>query len=146
MAGVIYFEDLKLGMEHSRSRVITRQEIEAFGAACGDHNPVHFDEEYASNTMFGGVIAHGMLSAGLISAVLGEDLPGNGTIYLHQTLTFRAPVRPGDEVVATCTVAKLIPSRCKVVLDCVCKVGDRVVLDGQATVLAPSREALEKAA
>lgn len=125
------------GMSATRKKVISRADITAFGMASGDHNPVHFDEDYAKSTPFGGIIAHGMLSAGLVSAVLGEELPGHGTVYLRQSLVFRAPVRPGDELVATCTVTKVYPERRRVALDCVCRVGDMVVLDGEALVMAP---------
>lgn len=137
---------LAVGMEHTRSKTITRDEIAMFGEVSGDMNPVHFDDEYASATPFGGVIAHGMIAAGLISAVLGQDLPGPGTVYLGQTLKFRAPVRPGDTVVARVRVADVCREKGRVTLDCDCRVGDTVVVEGQATVLPPKRRRLQQAA
>lgn len=139
-------EELTVGMERSRSKVITRAEIALFGEVSGDMNPVHFDDAYASETPFGGVIAHGMIAAGLISAVLGQDLPGPGTIYLGQTLKFRAPVRPDDEVVATVRVADICREKGRVTFECRCRVGDAVVVEGEATVLPPKRRKLERQA
>ena len=110
-----------------------------FAELSTDHNPVHLDDAYARDTIFEGRIAHGMLTAGLISAVIGEQLPGHGTVYLGQTLKFRAPVRPGDRVEATVVVREIDHSRRRVTLDCACRVGDKVVLEGEALVLAPSR-------
>ncbi|MEL6584650.1 MAG: MaoC family dehydratase [Pseudomonadota bacterium] len=136
--GTIVIEDLAVGMSRSVTKTITRREIEMFAELSTDHNPVHLDEDYAQDTMFGGVIAHGMLTAGLISAVIGEQLPGHGTVYLGQTLKFLAPVRPGDVVEATITVANIDHSRRRVTLDCAARVGDTVVLKGEALVLAPS--------
>lgn len=136
----LYIEDIHVGLERSREVTVTREMIDAFGAVSGDMNPVHFSEEYASTTIFGGCIAHGILSAGFISAVIGEQLPGHGAIYLGQSLKFRAPVRPGDHVVARCRVAAIDPAKKRLTLECACLVGDKVVLDGEALVLAPSRD------
>ncbi|MEL6794121.1 MAG: MaoC family dehydratase, partial [Pseudomonadota bacterium] len=108
------------------------------GRVSTDRNPVHFDDEYAQDTIFGGRIAHGMLTAGLISAVIGEQLPGHGTIYMKQSLAFLAPVRPGDEVVAEVSVVDMDYAKRRVSLACKCSVGDTVVLKGEALVLAPS--------
>src|SRR5271170_4522447 len=91
-------EDLSVGQSAARTRTVTEADIVAFAAVTGDENPVHMDEAYAAATPFKGRIAHGMLSAGYISAVLGVDLPGPGAIYLSQSLRFRRPVRIGDEV------------------------------------------------
>lgn len=142
----IFIEDMTVGMTRSREKLISLNDIEAFGAVSGDRNPVHFCQDYASRSVFGGVIAHGMLSAGVISAVIGEDLPGHGAIYLSQTLRFRAPVRPGDLVIAECHVAEIHPAKRRVSLGCQCRVGDTVVLEGEALVLAPSRAAAVAAA
>lgn len=98
------FEDLDLGMSASVSRTISEADILMFAGVSGDTNPVHLDQEFAASTMFGGRIAHGMLSAGLISAVFGTRLPGPGSIYLSQNLKFKAPVKIGDTVVARVTV------------------------------------------
>lgn len=138
--GTIHIEDLELGMERSISKVIGDREIELFAELSTDHNPVHLDEEYAKDTFFKGRIAHGMLTAGLISAVIGEQLPGHGTVYLKQNLTFTAPVRPGDKVDAIVKVIKIDATKRRVTLDCQCLVGDTVVLKGDALVLAPSRK------
>ena len=136
----LFIEDIEHGIERGLTRVITDAEIEAFAVASGDRNPLHFDDLHANETVFKGRIAHGILTASLISAVIGEQLPGHGAIYLSQTLKFRAPVRPGDKVDVKCTVKDVIREKKRIVLDCVCRVGDTVVLDGEASVLAPSRE------
>lgn len=132
------FEDLKVGMESSYTRVISDADIRAFAEVSGDHNPVHLNEEYAAATMFKGRIAHGMLSASFISKVIGTQLPGPGTIYMSQSLNFRAPVRIGDEVVTTVSVAELIPEKKRAVLTCRCLVNGKAVLEGEALVMVPS--------
>ncbi len=137
--GTIYLEDLEVGMSRSLKKVVTDRDIEMFAEVSTDHNPVHLNDDYAKATMFKGRIAHGMLSAGLISAVIGEQLPGHGTIYLGQSLKFTAPVRPGDEVTATVTVTAIDPAKRRVTLETHCAVGDTVVIKGEAQVLAPSR-------
>lgn len=136
--GTIVIEELEIGMSRSVGKTIEMEEIEAFAELSTDHNPVHLDEDYAQDTIFGGRIAHGMLTAGLISAVIGEQLPGHGTVYLGQSLKFLAPVRPGDHVEATVTVASIDYAKRRVTLDCKACVGDTVVLKGEALVLAPS--------
>lgn len=138
--GTICIEDMELGMSRSVSKTITDADIEMFATVSMDHNPVHLDDEYAQDTIFGGRIAHGMLTAGLISAVIGEQLPGHGSVYLGQSLKFTAPVRPGDRVEASVTVREIDHSRRRVTLDCVAAVGDTVVLKGEALVLAPSNK------
>ena len=105
--GTICIEDIEVGMSRRLSKVIDDGDIELFGRVSTDRNPVHFDDEYARDTIFGGRIAHGMLTAGLISAVIGEQLPGHGTIYMKQSLTFLAPVRPGDLVEAKVSVVEI---------------------------------------
>ena len=136
--GTIVIEDLEIGMTRTLMKEITDLDIELFAQVSTDHNPVHLDDDYARDTIFGGRIAHGMLTAGLISAVIGEQLPGHGTIYMKQSLTFLAPVRPGDMVEATVTVTDMDYAKRRVVLACKCEVGDVVVLKGEAMVLAPS--------
>ncbi|HRO12603.1 MaoC family dehydratase [Amaricoccus sp.] len=137
--GTICIEDISIGMQRSLSKTIGDAEIAMFAELSTDHNPVHLDDDYARDTIFEGRIAHGMLTAGLISAVIGEQLPGHGTVYLGQTLKFRAPVRPGDRVEATVVVRDIDHAKRRVTLDCACRVGDTVVLEGEALVLAPSR-------
>ena len=134
----VYYEDLKLGQSASMEKTVTENDIQAFGEATGDFNPVHFDEDYARKTLFRGRVAHGALSIGFISAVIGMKLPGAGTIFVSARTDFKAPVRIGDTVVTTCTV-KQIHQRREVVLDCACTVGGKIVVTGEAVVLAPKR-------
>ncbi|KPP93763.1 MAG: 3-hydroxybutyryl-CoA dehydratase [Rhodobacteraceae bacterium HLUCCA08] len=136
--GTIVIEDLEIGMVRSLSKVVTDRDIELFAEVSTDRNPVHLDDDYARDTIFEGRIAHGMLTAGLISAVIGEQLPGHGTVYLGQSLKFLAPVRPGDLVTAEVEVRDIDYSRRRVTLDTRCLVGGKKVLMGEATVLAPS--------
>jgi len=135
--GTIFIEDMTVGLARSMSKVIGHHEIALFAEVSEDRNPVHMDEDHAKTTIFKGRIAHGMLSASLFSAVIGERLPGHGTIYLSQNLRFTAPVRPGDEVTVTVTVSEINLAKGRVSLDCVAKVGDTVVIKGDALVLAP---------
>lgn len=136
--GTICIEDIEIGMTRRLSKVIDDSDIELFGRVSTDRNPVHFDEDYAQDTIFGGRIAHGMLTAGLISAIIGEQLPGHGSIYMKQSLTFLAPVRPGDLVEAEVKVEAIDYAKRRVTLACACSVGDTTVLKGEALVLAPS--------
>ncbi len=138
--GTICIEDLEIGMIRSLHKVVTDRDIELFAEVSTDHNPVHLDEAYAQDTIFQGRIAHGMLTAGLISAVIGEQLPGHGTVYLGQSLKFLAPVRPGDLVEAVVKVLSIDYARRRVTLETHCAVGNTVVLKGEALVLAPSRK------
>ncbi len=138
--GTIYIEDLAVGMMRWLEKEITDRDIEMFAQMSTDHNPVHLDETYARETIFGGRIAHGMLTAGLISAVIGEQLPGHGTIYMGQELKFLAPVRPGDTVRAEVQVETIDYRKRRVELDCQCLVDGKPVLRGRATVLAPSKK------
>jgi len=139
-------EDLAIGMSAETTKTITDADIVLFAGVSTDFNSVHMDEEYARTTPFGGRIAHGMLSASLLSSVLGNQLPGPGVIYLGQTLRFRAPVRPGDTVHARVTVKEVLVEKCRVVLDTVCTVAGKVVIDGEGTVMATSRRKREAAA
>ena len=117
---------------------VSDETIEHFGAASEDRNPVHFDDEYAATTLFKGRIAHGILTASFISAVIGTELPGPGSIYLGQTLKFRAPVRPGDDVRVVVEVTDYDEGRRGTVLDTRAFVGDTLVLEGEARVIAPA--------
>lgn len=134
-----YIDELKPGMSESLTRTVSERDVELFGEVSGDRNPIHFDEAYAKSTMFKGRIAHGMLSASYISTVLGMQMPGPGTIFMSATTRFRAPVRIGDTVVATCTVREVNQEKRRVIFDCVCKVGDTTVVEGEALVMAPVR-------
>lgn len=138
--GTIWIEEIAIGMSRSLSKTIGDAEIRAFAEISSDHNPVHLDDDYARETIFEGRIAHGILTAALISAVIGQQLPGHGTIYLSQSLKFLGPVRPGDRVDATVSVTGIEHGRRRVTLDCRCRVGNRSVLAGEALVLAPSRK------
>ena len=138
--GTTCVEDLEIGMNRVLQRKITQNDILLFSKISGDENPVHLDEEYAQQTIFGRRIAHGMLTASLISAVIAEQLPGHGTIYLSQTLKFIRPVLPGQLVTTTVRVTHIEYSNRRVTLDCECKVDEKVVLAGEALVLAPSRK------
>lgn len=139
-------EDLSIGMSAETTKTITDADIVLFAGVSTDFNAVHMDEEYARTTPFGGRIAHGMLSASLLSSVLGNQLPGPGVVYLSQSLRFRAPVRIGDTVHARVTVKEVIAEKSRVVLDTVCTVLDKVVIDGEAMVMATSRRKREEAA
>jgi 3-hydroxybutyryl-CoA dehydratase len=134
-----YFDELSIGQSAERTQWVGARDIETFAAVSGDTNPVHLDEAYAQTTTFGGVVAHGMLTAAYVSAVLGTQLPGPGAIYLSQSLRFRRPVRIGDEVVARVTVKALDEKRGHVTLETVCLVNGKAVLDGEALVMAPQR-------
>jgi 3-hydroxybutyryl-CoA dehydratase len=134
-----YFEDLFVGMKGIYARTITETDIVMFAGISGDTNPMHLNEEYAKKTMFGGRIAHGMLSACFITTVLGTRLPGPGCIYMSQNLRFRSPVRFGETVTTTVTVADLVPAKRRAMLSTICTVGDRVVIDGDAMVMVPAR-------
>jgi len=135
----LYFDELSVGQSAEISHVVGAGDIEAFAEVSGDVNPVHLDEAYAKATPFGGRIAHGMLSAAYVSAVLGTKLPGPGAIYLSQSLRFRRPVRIGDEVTARVTVTALEEKRGHVTLETVCQVAGKTVMDGEAVVMAPKR-------
>lgn len=129
---------LEIGMSATRTKVITDEDIRKFAEVSGDTNSVHLDESYAAATRFGKRIAHGMLTASLISAILGMDLPGPGTIYLSQTLNFKAPVFIGDEVTAKVELIKYREDRRIATFRTTCTNHDGVlVLDGEAVVLAP---------
>ena len=136
--GTITIEEIEMGMTRSLRKVITDRDIELFAEVSTDHNPVHMDDDYANDTIFEGRIAHGMLTAGLISAVIGEQLPGHGTVYMGQSLKFLAPVRPGDMVHAEVEVTDIEHAKRRVKLDCRCMVNGKKVLIGEAMVLAPS--------
>jgi 3-hydroxybutyryl-CoA dehydratase len=133
----VYLDELKPGMSASTEHTVTERDVQLFGEATGDMNPVHFDEEFARKTVFRGRVAHGALSIGYISALLGTKLPGEGSIFLSASIVFKIPVRIGDTVVTTATVREV--NGRAVIMDCVCKVEDRLVLESEAHVLAPKR-------
>ena len=134
-----YIDELKPGMSESFEKTVTERDIELFGEVSGDMNPVHFEEEFARKTIFRGRIAHGVLCLSYMSTVLGMKMPGPGTIFMSASSRFRAPVRIGDTVVTTCTVREVVPEKRRVLFDCICKVGDNTVVEGEALVMAPAR-------
>ena len=141
----LYLEDLSVGKTSERQHTVVEGDLEAFAAVSGDRNPVHLDEAYAAATQFKGRIAHGMLSAAYISAVLGMDLPGPGAIYLSQSLTFKRPVRIGDTVLTRATVTAIDEAKARATLKTECIVGGKTVVDGEATVMVPRRPAQTEA-
>ena len=138
MAQGMTIAQLSPGMTAELSHTVTEADIQGFARVTGDTNPVHMDEAYAQASMFKGRIAHGMLSAGFISAVLGTKLPGPGAIYMSQTMFFKAPVRIGDTVVTRVTVKEVIADKKRVKLDTVCLVNDKPVLEGEALLMVPA--------
>ncbi|MCA8107292.1 MULTISPECIES: MaoC family dehydratase [Burkholderia] len=139
-------EDLMPGMNACFSKTLSEHDVLLFANATGDRNPVHLDEAYAQRTFFGGRIAHGMLSASVISAAIATHLPGPGSIYLSQDLQFRRPVKLGETVCATVTVKEILASRRRVVLETRCEVDGLVVVEGTAVVMPTNAAARRKAA
>lgn len=135
---MIPFEQLAPGVSVETTHAVTTREIDLFAEATGDKNPVHLDEEFASTTAFGGRIAHGMLTAGFVSAAIASKLPGPGSIYLSQSLRFTKPVRPGDTISVKLEVIEVNSARRRVRLTTVCtNQRGETVMDGEATVLVP---------
>jgi len=137
----LFFEDLAVGMTERLSKTVDASDVVGFAAVTGDRNPIHLSEHFAAKTPFGTRIAHGLYTASLISAVLGTRLPGPGAVYVSQTLNFRAPVKIGDTVEVTVAVAELVADKRRARLACTCRVGEEVVLDGEAWVKVPSAAA-----
>jgi 3-hydroxybutyryl-CoA dehydratase len=132
-----YFEDLKIGAAAESAHVVTEIDVVDFARVSGDHNPIHLDEAYAATTPFKGRIAHGILIASYISALIADKLPGPGAIYVDQTLNFRRPVKLGDEVKTRVEITALDERRAHAVMACTCSVNGKAVLTGQATVMVP---------
>lgn len=131
------FDDLKVGMSAIYSRTITDTDLRNFSGVSGDTNPMHLNEEYARTTVFKGCVVHGMLTASLLSTVIGTKLPGPGCLYVSQTLAFKAPVHVGETVYAKATIIELIPQKRRARLYTECRVKDTLVLDGEAIVQLP---------
>jgi 3-hydroxybutyryl-CoA dehydratase len=136
-----FLEDLEVGQSAELTRTVQDGDLAAFAAVTGDDNPVHLDEAYAATTPFKGRIAHGMLSASYISAVMANKLPGPGTIYISQTLSFRRPVRIGDAVTATVKVTAIDAAKGRVTFATEARVAGKVVVEGEAVVAPPRRPA-----
>jgi 3-hydroxybutyryl-CoA dehydratase len=134
-----YLEDLAVGDAAERSFTVAEGDLAAFAAVSHDTNPIHLDEAYAQTTVFKGRIAHGMMLASYISAVLGTELPGPGSVYAGQTLNFKRAVRIGDTVVVRVAVKAIDEKTGVVTLTTVCSLGRKAMLDGEAKVLVPRR-------
>ncbi|MGH8863663.1 MAG: MaoC family dehydratase [Burkholderiales bacterium] len=132
-------EDLSVGMSATFAKTITEADIVLFAGVSGDNNAVHINDEFAAKTAFKGRIAHGMLSASVISAAIANKLPGPGTVYLSQSLRFKAPVRPGDTVRAVVTVTEINQDKRRALLSTQCRVADTIVIDGEALVMTTAR-------
>ncbi len=134
-------EDLTLGQSAELAHTVTDADVRTFARVTGDNNPVHLDEAFAASTPLKGRVAHGMLLGGYISAVLGARLPGPGSVYLSQTMSFRRGVRIGDEVRTRATVSKIDTRHARVTLATVCEVAGKAVVTGEAVVMVPRRAA-----
>jgi len=135
----VYLDELSVGQSAQMVRTVTEADIVLFAQVSGDNNPVHLDEAFAAQTPFKTRIAHGMLSAAYISAVIGTQLPGPGTIYMQQALRFKRPVKIGDEVTTIATISEIDPIKGRVSIDTVCLVGGKPVIEGEALVMAPRK-------
>ncbi len=136
------YKELETGDQGRFSKTVTERDIILFGETSGDVNPVHFDEAYASKTIFKGRIAHGMWSASLISTCIGTVMPGPGSIYLGQTLDFKLPVRLGDTLTAVVTIDQKIDAKKLLIINCVVtNQNNEVVVNGEAKVMPPRKSA-----
>ncbi|WP_428668629.1 MaoC family dehydratase [Reyranella sp.] len=136
----LYLEDLKVGMSAMFGKTVTEADIMAFAGVSGDTNPIHLHDGFARSTRFGQRIAHGMLSGSFISTVIGTKLPGPGSVYIAQTMNFMAPVLIGETITAVATITAIEEKRRRVILKTQCLNGDKVVIDGEATILVPRRD------
>lgn len=141
-----FFEDLSVGMAAACTKTVTDADLVLFAGISGDTNPLHHSEAFAATTVFGERIAPGMLTASLVSAVLGTKLPGPGCVYMSQSLRFAAPVLVGDTVLSRVTVTALDPEKRRASFATECLVGERTVLEGEALIMVPSRAAARAAA
>lgn len=139
------FEEINIGDTANLIKEVTKKDIQVFAIMSGDVNPAHVDEEFATNSMFQKVIAHGIWTGSLISAVLGTKLPGPGAIYMSQSFKFLKPVGIGDKITATVTVTQKDPEKKKITLDCACtNQENKKVLVGEAVILAPQEKIKRK--
>jgi 3-hydroxybutyryl-CoA dehydratase len=137
----LYLEDLKVGMSAMFGKTVTEADIVAYAGVSGDTNPIHLHDGFARTTRFGQRIAHGMLSGSFISAVIGTKLPGPGSVYISQTMEFKAPVLIGETITAVATITAIDERRRRVTRKTQCLNGDKVVIDGEAQILVPRRDA-----
>lgn len=143
----VTFDELKIGQKAEYTRTINEEEILLFAKVSGDTNPVHLDEEYAATTQFGGRIAHGMLTGALISAAVALNMPGPGSIYLGQTMKFRAPVMIGDTLTVKLEVISKREGKNIAVIDCnVVNQHGKTVVKGEATALVPTEKLIVETA
>ena len=134
-------DELRIGETQRFAKTISESDVYGYAGITGDLNPAHIDEQYAGNTFFKTRIAHGMLTAGFISAIIGTKLPGPGTIYISQTLNFKAPVRIGDTITAFVEVSEIVMEKNRVRLKTTCvNQDDTLVLDGEAVVSPPKAQ------
>ena len=146
MFQTLYFEDLSVGMRETISKTVENEDVIGFAELSGDHNPIHLSEHFARKTRFGGRIVHGLYTASLISAVIGMRLPGPGAIYISQTLNFLGPVKIGDVVDVSVEVAELTEKGRRVRLKCECRVGDKLILEGEGLLSVPPNPSAEACA
>ena len=135
-----YFEEIEVGQEALISKTITESDIISFANITGDNNPVHISNSFAERTIFKKVVAHGFLSASLISAVIGMQLPGPGSIYINQTLAFLAPVFPGDTIEVKVRVKSKDEKKNRVILETFCEKKGKKILNGEAEILVESKK------
>ncbi|MCF8473191.1 MAG: MaoC family dehydratase [Emcibacter sp.] len=133
------FKNLKIGQSYTTTNIVYDEDIIKFSEVTKDINPIHLNDGYAKNSIFGERIAHGMISAGYISAIFGTKFPGAGSIYLSQSLKFKAPVKIKDTVETTVTITDLNEKRNIVTLDCHCSVNNKIVLMGEAQLMVPEK-------
>ena len=136
-----YFEELEVGMSDHFEKTVTDIDIAMFAEISCDTNPLHLNQEFAKTSIFKSRVAHGMLGASFISTIIGTKLPGPGSIYMSQNLRFKAPVRPGDTVVAHCNITQLIPAKFIAEIKTQCMVDNNLVIDVEAVIKVPSRAA-----
>ena len=137
MSQGLVLEEIEVGRTAERMHTVTEADIQAFADVSGDHNPVHLDAAFAETTPFKGRIAHGMLSAAYISATIAGELPGPGSIYISQSLSFRRPVRIGDTVLTRVTIAAIDEAKARVTIRTECLVNAKTVIEGEAVVMVP---------
>jgi 3-hydroxybutyryl-CoA dehydratase len=140
IAGGLFFEELTIGQKANSKRTVTEADILMFGAASGDLNPVHFDAEFAATSRFGERIAHGMLTASHVSALIGMRLPGPGSVYISQSLAFKRPVKIGATVMTEVEITELEPKKGLVTLETTCSVDGKTVLTGTAIAMVSKQD------
>jgi len=133
----IPIEEISIGMKVSYSRVITDADIKSFADISGDRNPIHLNKDYAKSSRYGKKIAHGLMTASFFSALFGMKIPGEGCVYVSQSLEFKRPVYIGDNVTAIVIVTNIDLSKRRVYFKTICKVGDKVVTNGEAEIYVP---------